>query len=167
MFNLPYDLHYTADHTWVSEEDDDLLAMGVTEAFTSLYGEPEDIEFTATEGQSLEAGDLLGRVVSETDEVEIYAPLTGQVIEFNIDLVDSPEVLIDSPYSQGWLVRMKPDEAEDLAALMTVEDYEGLVHDLGDHDLDEDDLDEELDLDLDDDELELDEDERMVEEEDF
>lgn len=160
LLSLPYDLRYTADHTWVGEEDDDLLSVGVTEAFIILYGQPEDIEFTAVEGQSVQAGTAIGRIVSESDEMEIPAPVNGQVIEFNVDLVDAPDVLQDSPYGHGWLMRLRPDDDDALASLLPVDEYESLVDDLdGEMDReedDEDDEDRELDMELDDEEdLEL------------
>lgn len=165
MPDLPIELRYTTEHTWIGSEDDDAYLLGLSEAFVALYGEPEDLEFIGSEGESFEEGDPLVRINSDEEEVEISAPVNGRVIDFHVDLVDSPELITDSPYRLGWLVRFELEDEEELEELLTADEYEGYMRDEAEGFSDDDDLEDdgplglgrELDIEPDEDD-ELDED---------
>lgn len=129
MFDFPYELKYSVEHVWVSEDDENRASLGVTESFIAIYGQPEDVEFIGAEGEAFEAGDMLVRLNSDEEEVEVYAPVSGRVIEFNVELFDSPEVISEAPYNQGWLVRFELESPEELDELMSVDEYESFLHD--------------------------------------
>ena len=118
--NYPDDLLYAATHEWVRIEGDEAV-IGITFFAQEQLG---DITFVdlPTVGTILESGQEMGSVESVKAASEIYAPLAGEVVEVNTDLDASPEVINESPYDGGWMVRVKL--ASSPSGLMNAEEYE-------------------------------------------
>jgi len=99
--NVPDDLRYTSDHEWVRVEGD-RVRIGITDYAQDALGDVVFVQ-VPTVGQSVAAGDSFSEVESTKSVSDIYAPVTGEVVEVNDDLTDNPERLNEDPYGEGWL----------------------------------------------------------------
>jgi glycine cleavage system H protein len=118
--NTPEDLLYAATHEWVRIEGDEAI-VGITEFAQEQLG---DITFVdlPTVGSILEVGQEMGSVESVKAASEIYAPVAGEVVEVNSDLDASPEIINESPFDGGWMIRIKLSAAS--SGLMSADEYE-------------------------------------------
>jgi glycine cleavage system H protein len=123
--NLPDHLYYTRDHEWVRIEGDEAI-IGITDYAQRELG---DIVFIDVEtlGKPLEAGAVFGTVEAVKTVSDLYLPISGTVTDVNPDLSDRPELVNTDPYGEGWMVRMKPDNKEDINILLDVSAYNNLV----------------------------------------
>ncbi len=123
--NLPDHLYYTKDHEWVRIEGDEAI-IGITDYAQRELG---DIVFIDVEtlGKPLEAGAVFGTVEAVKTVSDLYLPISGTVTDVNPDLSDRPELVNTDPYGEGWMVRMKPDNKEDINILLDVSAYNNLV----------------------------------------
>jgi glycine cleavage system H protein len=122
MSELPGDLKYTKDHEWARVEDDGTVKIGITDhAQTALgdlvYIEPPEI------GSTVAAGDSCAVVESVKAASDVYAPVSGEIVEVNEDLGDSPETVNQDPYGNGWIFRMQPSDAGEVDGLMDADAY--------------------------------------------
>lgn len=122
---FPEELLYNEDHLWI-EEDGEQAAIGVTEHLQNTVDGILSIEMPEV-GSTLELGDILATIEVSEGAFEIYAPLSGEVLEVNQDLVDSPEWLSSSPYEDGWIVHLQISEPEELEDLMDADAYTEFV----------------------------------------
>ena len=127
MFNFPEELQYSTEHVWFLLEEGGAAILGITEAFLTLVGEPEGIEFAAADEEAFSAGDLLAKVITNEGELEVIAPFKGTVLELNSELTDSPETIGEDPYLDGWLIRVAIAPGERLGEFYSADDYEDLV----------------------------------------
>jgi glycine cleavage system H protein len=112
---FPDELKYTEEHEWVLVEDD-TVTIGISDFAQDQLGDVVFVELPEV-GDLLEIGKPLGVVESVKAVSDVYAPLTGEVVEINDELPDEPEMLNTSPYEDGWMIKVKltnPDELEDL-----------------------------------------------------
>ncbi|MCX5589898.1 glycine cleavage system protein GcvH [Alcaligenes endophyticus] len=117
---LPDDRKYLATHEWVKKEGD-LLVVGITDFAQDQLGDLVFVgEFTV--GSQLAAGDTAGVVESVKAASDIYAPVAGQLVEFNTKLEDGPDMLNEVPY-ETWIFKLKPDNAADFEHLLSGQDY--------------------------------------------
>lgn len=116
------DLRFTESHEWLKVEGAEAL-IGLTDY---AQGELGDIVFVElpTEGTHVSAGDVLTTVESVKSVSEVYAPVAGDVVEANAALEDSPDLINSDPYGDGWMVRVKLEDASSLDGLMTADAYE-------------------------------------------
>ena len=121
----PVDYRYTKEHEWVKLEGDVAL-VGITHHAQDQLGDVVFVELPQMEAK-IQAGDSFGTVESVKAVSDIYAPVSGQVVETNEDLEDAPEKLNESPHEGGWLVKVKVADANELESLMTAADYEKYV----------------------------------------
>ena len=122
--NFPQELKYTKDHEWV-KIDGDVATIGITEFAQSELGDIVYVE-VETVGETIEAGEVFGTVEAVKTVSDLFMPLTGEVLEFNEELEGSPELVNESPYESGWMVKVKisgelPDD------LLSAEEYTELV----------------------------------------
>lgn len=113
--NIPEDLRYTSDHEWISVQDG-RARIGVTDYAQDALGDVVFVEMPAV-GAAVEIGGSIGEVESTKSVSDIYAPLTGTVVEVNELLDTTPGKLNDDPYGDGWLCTIEmsnPSEADDL-----------------------------------------------------
>ena len=127
MSELPGDLQYTSDHEWLRREDDGNVTIGITDHAQQALGDLVYVELPEVD-QEVESGGDMAVVESVKEASEVYAPISGTVVEVNEALSDDPEVINSDPYGEGWIVRMKPggDEGD----LLTPDAYQALLDEL-------------------------------------
>lgn len=117
-------LYYSKEHEWVKVESDDLITIGITDFAQHSLHEITYVEISVEVGTTINAGDECGLVESMKASSEIFTPISGEVLEVNPALELSPEVVNESPYDKGWLMKMKPSNLqEELATLMDAKAY--------------------------------------------
>jgi glycine cleavage system H protein len=120
--DFPEELKYSKEHVWVRVEGARAV-IGITDFAQEELGTIRSIELPAV-GDELEQDDSLGSIEARKTVAEIYAPVSGAVVETNDDLADSPELANDDPYDGGWLVMVELADPEELNLLMSAEDYQ-------------------------------------------
>ena len=121
--SVPKNLKYTSDHEWVREENGDVV-IGITEHAQSQLGDVVFVELPAA-GTIFNKGATFGTVESVKAVSDLFAPISGEVIEANETLADTPELVNSDPFGKGWMVKLKPKQPQELAALMDAAAYEG------------------------------------------
>jgi glycine cleavage system H protein len=122
IFRFPRNLLYSSDGLWI-EQENGLLRIGMSDFIQQRNG---DIAFAAVTaaGSELSAGDEIASIETVKVNFSLPSPMTGKIIEANASLPDSPELINQDPYGQGWLVILQPENLErGQAALMTAEAY--------------------------------------------
>ena len=124
FMNLPAELKYTASHEWVRVEDG-VLVVGITDPAQDMLG---DLVFVGdvTVGARLEAGATAGVVESVKAASDIHAPVAGEIVAFNQELGDTPDMLNADPY-QAWIFKLRPDDLSSVSALMDADAYRAIV----------------------------------------
>jgi glycine cleavage system H protein len=122
----PDDRVYSREHEWLLREDDGDWLLGITEYAQSELGDVVFVELPKV-GDRFEAHSEIGTVESVKAVSEIYTPIAGEVVEVNHKVIDSPELLNEDPHGDGWLVRLRPDDAEPPADLMNGDEYQEYV----------------------------------------
>ena len=123
--NFPADLKYTKEHEWLKLEGD-VATIGITEFACSELGDIVFIEIE-TEGESLAQGDTFGTVEAVKTVSDLFMPVSGEVVEVNPGLEDSPEMVNKSPYGDGWLIKIKLEDKAQLEELMSAAVYQDMV----------------------------------------
>lgn len=119
--NIPEKLFYTKEHEWISVEDE-VGTIGITDHAQTELGDVVYVELPES-GSRYGAGQAFGSVESVKAVSEVYAPISGQVVEVNSILIGSPETLNQDPYGKGWIVKIRLDDTTELLGLMSPEDY--------------------------------------------
>ena len=115
-------LHYTKDHEWVQVLDDGTVLIGISDYAQKELGDLAYIELPEV-GKEVSKGDVLCELESVKAVSEVYAPVSGEIIEVNGELEDSPELLNEDPY-ENWIAKLKPSNLdEELKELMDAEAY--------------------------------------------
>lgn len=123
--NYPEELKYTKDHEWVRVEGD-IVTIGITDYAQSELGDIVYVEIE-TEGEELDQEEVFGTVEAVKTVSDLFMPLSGEVIEFNESLEDAPETVNDDPYGEGWMIKVKISDPNQLEALMSASDYTSMV----------------------------------------
>lgn len=123
--SIPSDLKYTKSHEWVRSESDGTITIGITAHAQELLGDMVFVETPAV-GTQLNAEQECAVVESVKAASDIYAPVSGTIIEANSEVTDSPEKINDDPYA-NWLFKMKPDNAADVNSLLDAAGYQAVV----------------------------------------
>ena len=126
MSNIPADLMFTSSHEWIKDEGDDTVTIGITDHAQELLGDLVFVELPEI-GDVIETGGEAGVVESVKAASDIYSPVSGEVIEINEDLVDSPELVNEQPYDNGWIYKMKLNNASEIEGLLDAEAYSDVV----------------------------------------
>ena len=126
MSNIPDNLKYTKSHEWVRREADGSVTIGVTYHAQELLGDMVFIELPEV-GRALAAEEECAVVESVKAASDVYAPIAGVVAEVNSAVEESPELINQDPYGDGWLMRMQPADMAVVDALMDAAAYEALV----------------------------------------
>jgi glycine cleavage system H protein len=121
----PDDRRYTKEHEWVKVEGDH-ARVGITDYAQNQLGDVVYLELPE-KGRVLKAGESFGTVESVKAVSELYAPLTGEVVEVNSALVASPEAINTDPHGQGWMIVVRPTDAQAAGALMDAKAYQAMV----------------------------------------
>jgi len=122
MSNVPTELRYTKSHEWVRREDDGTVTIGITEHAQELLGDLVFVEAPEA-GSTYAVGDDCAVVESVKAASDVYSPLTGDIIEANEALADTPEVINTDPYGEGWIFKMKLADEGELDSLLDATAY--------------------------------------------
>ena len=126
MSNIPDELQYTKSHEWVRLNEDGTVSIGITDHAQDLLGDMVYVELPEP-GRQLGAGDECVVVESVKAASDVYSPLDGEVVDVNDAVVDSPELVNQDPYGEGWLFRLQPREGGPQEELMGAEAYQELL----------------------------------------
>ncbi|ASF40299.1 glycine cleavage system protein GcvH [Halobacillus halophilus] len=124
--SVPKDLRYSEEHEWVKEEGGK-VRIGITDFAQSELGDIVFVELPEV-GDELEADEPFGSVESVKTVSELYAPLSGKVVEVNEELEDSPEFVNESPYDKAWMVIVEPGDSSEMDELMSSDQYEEMIN---------------------------------------
>jgi glycine cleavage system H protein len=119
--NLPEDVKYSKDHEW-TKVSNGIVTIGINDYAQDQLGEIVFVELPEVE-DSFDEGEEFGSVESVKAVSEIYLPISGEIVEINESLEDAPELVNDSCYDEGWLVKVKPSDASQLDNLLDKASY--------------------------------------------
>ncbi len=124
-FEIPDELHYSTDDEWVYSEHES-ATVGVTDFAQQQLGDIVYIELPSV-GISFAEGETFGVIESVKAVSDLIAPVAGQVVAINEDLIDHPEIINDECYGAGWIIKIKPSNAAELQSLLDADSYRKLV----------------------------------------
>ena len=124
--NIPEDLKYTKDHEWI-KFDGDTAIIGITDF---AQGELGDIVFVEVEtvGETLEKEETFGTIEAVKTVSDMFMPVSGEVVEFNEKLEDTPELINTDPYGEGWIIKMSVSDVSEKETLLSSSDYSSLLN---------------------------------------
>ena len=124
----PEVLLYTPSHEWLRRhgENPGEATVGITDFAQDQLGDVVYVDLPAA-GTALSAGEACGEIESTKTVAELYAPVTGEVIAANGELIDAPELVNESPYGEGWLIRVRIAEAAELEGLLDAAGYQAEI----------------------------------------
>jgi glycine cleavage system H protein len=117
----PPDRRYTAEHEWIKPEGETYV-VGITAFAQDQLGDIVYVELPKV-GDRIESGKLFGVIESVKTASDLYAPVSGEVVEVNNELVDQPQSVNDDPYQKGWMIKIRPENASELERLLSAEQY--------------------------------------------
>ena len=123
--NFPINLRYTKDHEWLSLEGD-IATIGITDFAQKELGDIVYVE-VETIGKEMQAGEIFGSVEAVKTVSDLYLPVSGTILELNAALAGVPEAVNNDPYGEGWMIKMKVNNPDDVVALMDATAYEATV----------------------------------------
>ncbi|NOH70861.1 glycine cleavage system protein GcvH [Vibrio pectenicida] len=121
-------LKFADSHEWVRDNGDGTATIGISKHAQEMLGDVVFVDLPEVEAE-IDAGDSFSLVESVKAASDIYAPITGEVIEINEDLEDSPELINEEPYEGGWIVKVKMADAAELDNLKDTEEYLNSIED--------------------------------------
>ena len=121
----PTDRRYTKEHEWVCVEDD-VGTVGITDYAQDQLGDIVYVDLPSP-GKEVKQLDKLGEIESVKAVSDLYSPVSGEVVEVNQELMDRPELVNQSPYEEGWLVRVRLSDPAEVDNLLTAEQYDELI----------------------------------------
>jgi glycine cleavage system H protein len=119
---FPDDFYYTKDHEWIKTEDDTAV-VGITDFAQKQLGDVVFVELPEV-GTNLDFHQSLGVIESVKAVSDIYSPISGEIVETNGDLDDSPELVNEDPHGRGWIIKIKIKDKTELDQLMSASEYE-------------------------------------------
>ena len=122
----PAELNYSKEHEWVRMESADVAIVGITEFAQDSLGDVVFVELPEVESE-VGQFEKMGEIESVKAVSDLYSPVGGSVLERNEALVDSPELVNDSPYDKGWMLRIAVANGSDLGKLMSASEYESFL----------------------------------------
>lgn len=126
MSTIPEELRYNKSHEWVRDDGDGLFTVGITDHAQRALGDLVYVEAAET-GNQVSADDTCCVVESVKAASDVYSPLDGEIVEVNEALEESPELVNNDPYGDGWLFRIRPSNPEDFDSLLDADAYAGLL----------------------------------------
>jgi glycine cleavage system H protein len=124
----PQDLRYTEEHEWARSEEG-RVTVGITAYAQDALGDVVYVDLPAT-GTRVEQGQPFGEVESTKSVSDLYAPVTGTIVERNESLESSPELVNSDPYGDGWMVVIEPEQVGDVDSLLSAEQYSRLTEEV-------------------------------------
>ena len=123
--NIPTQLKYTKDHEWV-KIDGEIATIGITDFAQQELGDIVYIEIESV-GETLDAEEVFGTVEAVKTVSDLFMPLSGEVLEFNVALEDTPESVNDDPYKSGWMIKVKIEDPSEISDLLDFDAYKQLI----------------------------------------
>lgn len=123
MSSIPSELKYVASHEWLQKGDDGIITVGITDHAQNALGDVVFVELPEV-GTVVEADQEIAVVESVKAASDVYAPIGGEIVEINDELVDSPELANEDPYGKAWFFKIKPANPSDYDSLMSADEYE-------------------------------------------
>ncbi|MBX6422587.1 glycine cleavage system protein GcvH [Thermosulfurimonas sp. F29] len=121
--SIPEDRLYSEEHLWIKRERGGRVVVGLSNFACRRFGEIIDLELPE-EGEELEKGEVFGTVETPRGVEELVAPVTGEVLEVNEEVLEDPELVSEDAYGDGWLLRVKLEDPDELEELMSADEYE-------------------------------------------
>ena len=126
MSNIPAELKYTSSHEWIRNEGNGVVTVGITEHAQELLGDMVFVELPEV-GESVDKGDDVAVAESVKAASDIYAPVTGEIVEVNEELEDSPELVNSNAFTDGWMFKIKLADESEIDTLLTAEGYQNAI----------------------------------------
>ena len=126
MSNIPSELKYLDSHEWVRIESDGTVTVGISDHAQSALGDLVFVEVPAV-GRKLKAGEAFAVVESVKAASDVYSPVSGEVVAVNESLSGAPELINQSPYNDGWLMKVKLSDNAELNKLLDAAAYKAVV----------------------------------------
>jgi glycine cleavage system H protein len=123
--NIPATLHYTKDHEWISL-DGDTATIGITDHAQRELGDIVYVDIDTVD-KDIAQHDVFGTVEAVKTVSDLFSPISGTVLEVNAKLADAPETVNSDPYGEGWIIKMKVSNPDEVAGLLSAEAYGELV----------------------------------------
>ncbi|MFJ7639351.1 glycine cleavage system protein GcvH [Peribacillus sp. NPDC097225] len=124
--STPKELRYTKEHEWVKTEEG-TVRIGITAFAQSELGDIVFVELPEV-GSELKANEPFGSVESVKTVSELYAPISGKVVEINEELNDNPEFVNESPFEKAWMIVLEPSDSSEIEKLMSANEYDSLIN---------------------------------------
>lgn len=124
--NIPDNLRYTKDHEWIKMEGDGIALVGITDFAQRELGDIVFVDIN-TVGSELKANDIFGTVEAVKTVSDLYLPIDGTVLEVNSSLEGNPEYVNQDPYGNGWMIKLKMNNPDDLNSLLDAQAYKEVV----------------------------------------
>ncbi|MFW7365108.1 glycine cleavage system protein GcvH [Rothia mucilaginosa] len=123
MSNVPAELSYTSEHEWVSAlTAEGTVRVGITDHAQDALGDVVYVDLPSV-GDSVAAEDSFGEIESTKSVSDLFAPIAGEIVAVNEGLEDDPALVNSDPYGEGWIIEIRPENADDLANLLDAEAY--------------------------------------------
>lgn len=123
--NVLENLKYTKDHEWIRVEGD-VAIIGITDFAQHELGDIVFVE-VETEGETLDAEEIFGSIEAVKTVSDLFMPLDGEVLEFNSQLESNPDLINKDPYGEGWIIKVKISNLDDVNELMLAADYKAHI----------------------------------------
>ena len=123
--NIKENLKYTKDHEWIKLEDN-IATVGITDFAQSELGDIVYVE-VETLDETLVKDDVFGTVEAVKTVSDLFLPMSGKIIEFNENLSDAPESINDSPYDEGWIIKVEVSNPDEISELLDNNQYKDLI----------------------------------------
>jgi glycine cleavage system H protein len=123
--NFPENVKYSTDHEWVRVEGDEAY-VGITDFAQDELGEIVYVDVT-TEGEALEQGEVFGSIEAVKTVSDLMMPVSGEIVDVNTKLEDAPELVNQDPYGEGWIVKVALQNADEMTALMSADQYKEFI----------------------------------------
>ena len=123
MKSLPRNLKYTRTHEWVKTQSDGTTTIGITEHAQSLLGDMVFVELPEYNREFKQAAEM-AVLESVKAAADVYAPISGKIVEINSKLQNQPELINKDPYGEGWICTLQPTNQNELEQLLSAEEYE-------------------------------------------
>ena len=117
------ELRYSKDHTWARLDDDNRITIGISDYAQEELGDISGITLPE-EGDEVIKDESFGSIESQNEVTDLFSPLSGEIVEINQELLDSPEIINEDPYQDGWILRIDVSSTTDYYELLTAEEYD-------------------------------------------
>ncbi len=124
--NFPTNVKYTSEHEWIRMDGEEAY-VGITDYAQQQLGDIVFVDIT-TEGETLEKGETFGTIEVVKTVSDLFIPVGGEVLEVNPALEEQPELVNQDPYGEGWLIKMRPTDPNELLGLLDAEAYQNIIN---------------------------------------